>query len=65
MKDHLCFYIWTNNYHSSNSQQENLFKNVKMTMTFWAVFIGKQQDLHYLIVRFNRKGCFVMGWRCY
>jgi hypothetical protein len=29
-------------------------KTIKMTTTFWAIFIREQQDLRYLAPRFNK-----------
>jgi hypothetical protein len=33
---------------------KNLIKNIKMTTTFWAIFIREQHDLCYVAPRFNK-----------
>jgi hypothetical protein len=33
-----------------------MFTSVKITIAFLVLFIGEQQDLHYHVARFNKKG---------
>jgi hypothetical protein len=37
-----------------------------MTTAKWTISTGEQQDLHYLVARFDEKGLFAsVRWRCY
>jgi len=65
VKNYFPFYIWTNNCHWSNSQQDKCIKKVKLNTTFSGIFPREQQDLHYPGARFNKKKVFTLeGWRC-